>query len=176
MKIKKFNEFFDNDTLKGQHEIDWLKKDISHSFTNKIDFDFKKEDINNFINKITGNSHPFLMAFDEANASESGEMKFKDFKVYIKYNKDEDIWNFMSESDKYLMILGVKINSMNSYDIYVYVDDNEKKDILRTYEEEKATYDDVVNIIDDVYIKLAKEFGFEELLGYDNDRYIVRNN
>jgi hypothetical protein len=176
MKIKKFNEFFDNEVLKGQHEIDWLRKDISHSFTNKIDYDFKTEDINNLINKITADAHPFLMAFDEANQTESGEMKFKDFKIYLKYDREEKYWNFMAESDKYLIILGIKINSMSSYDAYVYVDDIKSKDIVKTFEEEGATYNDLVDIISDVYVKEAKEYGFGELFGHDKGRYISRNN
>lgn len=49
MKLKKFNEFFDSEELRDlpEHELMKLTGDTSYSFGNKIDYDFKTENIGN---------------------------------------------------------------------------------------------------------------------------------
>ena len=178
MKLKKFNELFDTEELRDSPENELMKLtgDTSHSFGKKIDYDFKTENIGNFITKISDVHYPFMRAFSDASVSDSGEIKFNNFKVYTKYDEDEDYYNFISESKTHLLILGIKINSMNNYDAYVYVDDISNKEEIETFEEQGVTYMDVIDIINQIYLPKVKELGLQELIKYNYEDFISKNN
>jgi len=178
MKLRKFNEFFDSEELRDlpEHELMKLTGDTSYSFGNKIDYDFKTENIGNFITKMSDVHFPFMRAFSDASVSDSGEISFDNFKVYTKYDEDEEYYNFITESKTHLLILGVKINDMNNYDVYVYVDDVKNKEEIETFEEQGVTYMDIVDIITDIYLPKAKELGLEKIVSYNFDDFISKNN
>jgi hypothetical protein len=178
MKLKKFNELFDTKELRDQpeHELIKLTGDTSHSFGDKIDYDFKTENIGNFITKISDVHYPFMMAFSDATNKEGGEIKFGNFKLYTKYDEDEDYYNFIVESKTHLVVLGIKINSMNNSDAYVYVDDISDKEEIETFEELGVTYMDVISIINEVYLPQIKELGLQELIKYNFEDFISKNN
>jgi len=178
MKIKKFNELFDTEELRDSPENELIKLtgDSSYSFGKKIDYDFKTENIGNFITKISDVHYPFMRAFSDATISDTGDIKFGNFKVYTKYDEDGKYYNLISESKTHLLILGIKINAMNNYDIYVYVDDISNKEELETFEEQGVTYMDVISIIDEIYLPKAKELGLQELINYNFGDFIAKNN
>ena len=178
MKLKKFNEFFDSEELrdKPEHELMKMTGDMSYNFGKKIDYDFKTENIGNFITKISDTHFAFMRAFSDATMEEGGEIKFNNFKVYTKYDEDEDYYNFIVESKTHLVVLGIKINSMNNYDAYVYVDDISNKEEIETFEELGVTYMDVISIINEVYLPQIKELGLQELINYNFQDFISKNN
>lgn len=178
MKLKKFNEFFDSEELRDlpEHELIKLTGDTSHSFGKKIDYDFKTENIGNFITKISDIHFPFMRAFSDATMSDTGDIKFNNFKVYTKYDEDEDYYNFMVESKTHLLILGIKINDMNDYDIYIYVDDINNKEELEAFEELGVTYMDIISIITEIYLPQIKELGLQELVTYNFGDFIAKSN
>lgn len=178
MKLKKFNEFFDSEELRDNPENELMKLtgDMSYSFGKKIDYDFKTENIGNFITKISDTHFAFMRAFSDATMEEGGEIKFNNFSVFTRYDEEEGYYNFTAKSDDYFLVLGLKINSMNDYDVYVYVDDIKDEESLETFEEEGVTYMDVVHIITDIYLPQAKKVGFEELLKYNIEDIITKSN
>ena len=178
MKLKKFNEFFDSEELRDEpeHELMKMTGDISYNFGKKIDYDFKTENIGNFITKISDTHFAFMRAFSDASNKEGGEIKFSNFVVFSSYDEEEGYYNFTAKSDDYFLVLGLKINSMNDYDVYVYVDDIRDEESLETFEEEGVTYMDIVHIITDIYLPQAKKLGFEELLKYNIEDIITKSN
>lgn len=178
MKLKKFNEFFDSEELRDDPENELMKLtgDMSYNFGKKIDYDFKTENIANFITKMSDIHFPFMRAFSDATISDSGEISFGNFKLYTKYDEDEKYYNFIVESKTHLLILGVKINDMNDYDVYVYIDDVRNKEEIETFEENGVTYMDIVDIITDIYLPKAKELGLEKIVSYNFEDFISKNN
>ena len=130
MKLKKFNEFFDSEELRDNPENELMKLtgDMSYNFGKKIDYDFKTENIANFITKISDVHYPFMRAFSDATMEDGGEIKFNNFSVFTRYDEEEGYYNFTAKSDDYFLVLGLKINSMNDYDVYVYIDDVRNKE------------------------------------------------
>lgn len=174
MRIKKFFEMFDTEDIKSRHEIDWLSGNLS-SIGKKIDHNFKDETIGKFVTKISQHNYPFFMQFDKADIE--GQLDFGDFKIYTNYDESDKHWGFIAASDKYMVVFGIKINSVNNYDIYIYFDDAESPD-----DEQKSpgsefkgiTYDEVVGLIKELYIPFLIDAGFEELLDVE-DKININN-
>lgn len=173
MRIKRFFEIFDTEDIKSRHEIDWLSGKLSNIGKN-VDHNFKDETIGRFITKISQYNYPFFMQFDKADRE--GQLDFGDFKIYTNYDEEDKHWAFVAASDKYMVVLGIKINSVNNYDIYIYFDDVESPD-----DEEKSpgseyqgiTYAELITLIKEMYIPFLIDAGFEDLL--DVDDKIINN-
>ena len=176
MRIKKFLEMFDTEDLKSRHEIAYLSGNL-RNVGSKIEYDFKNERIGEFIQKISTYHYPFFIAFDEANASEEGEVDFEDFKVYTNYNEEEGYWNFITAGERYLVTFGIKINKINDYDLYIYFDDSQNPNSI---DEEGSgadfdglTYDELIGEVKEIYIPFLEKGGFGKLVKYSSD---LKNN
>jgi hypothetical protein len=176
MKLKKFNEFFDTEELKSRHEIDYLSGNIKKLIGKKVEWNFKDENISNLISKMADLHLPFLRAFVEADGMENSKMSFDTFDIMVRYDDESKFYNFLVMSGATMLVLGLRIKSMNNYDIYVYLDSENDVDSLKVFEENNVTYDDVVSIIKDLYIPELVDCGFDKLLDYDYERYYTSKN
>lgn len=171
--IKKFNEFFDTEDLRDQHEIEYLTGKI-RDYAKTIDYNFKDTTIENFISKITF-TFPFMVAFTEASTGKTGEKKFSNFKVSIKYIEDDDFYNFLVTDDTRMISLGVRLLQDNKYDVFIVVDDLREED-SKVFEESGVSYEDLCSIIANLFIPSVMEFDFDALISYKFDELITRSN
>ncbi len=180
MKIKRFFELFDTDDIKSQHEIDYISgsfRNLDHWTNKKVDRDFKSEDIGRFMRKITDWHFPFFKAFEDAVQEDSGELQLDGFKAYISRG-DDDFWSLVIHSEKYAVIFGIKVNEVNNYDIYIYLDDADAlKDEKKSpgFEFDGVDYNTVVEKIKVIYISFIKEAGFEKLFSYNSEAANLNN-
>ena len=170
MKIRKFNELFDNEDLKASHEIDYLKgkfKKIS------IDSNFKSESMMKFIAKLSNIHYPMFSAFDDANKEEDGIIELGNAEILCDYDELEDIWTLVARSESHSVLFGIKVHKVNSYDLflYFYTNGTESEDEISNpvFEYFNITYTRIIEIIRAVYIPLLKEAGFTELINYKSD-------
>jgi hypothetical protein len=172
MKYIKLFELFDTEDLKYQNEIDFL----SGKFNNigkKIDIDFKGETIGKLIKKIGGYHFPFFEAFIA-----NPYPKFNGFEIYSDYNKEEGYWSLVTKSDNYDVVFGIRPNSVNSYDLFIYFNDNEAPDdeeLSPGVEYDGLTFDELIPIIKNIYIPFLIESGFESIIDYNADNLSINN-
>jgi hypothetical protein len=176
MKIKRFFELFDTDDMKSQHEIDYLSGNF-RNLGQKVERDFKNEDIGAFIRKIADWHFPFFKAFEDAVQEDSAQLDLEGFSVYISRG-DDDFWSFVAHSKKHAVILGVKVNEVNKYDIYIYLDNAEAMDDENQspgFELNGLDYNTVVEKIKGIYVPFIKEAGFEKLFKYNSEAANLNN-
>lgn len=175
MKLKKFNEFFDTEELKAKHEIDYLTGNIKNLIGKKVEWNFKDENISNLVCKMADLHLPFMRAFVEADGMEDSKMSFSNFDIMVRYDDESKFYNFLVKSENSILVLGIRIESMNRYDVYVYMDSENEED-LKVFEEKNVTYNEVVDIIKDLYMPELVDLGFTELLDYDIEKYYSSKN
>lgn len=179
-RIKKFFEMFDDDSLKAKHEIDWISGKLDN-LGKKVDRNFnRKENIKNLISKLSGRNFPFFAAFDAAVKSPTGDLEFnKDvpFKINTRYDEETKFCSFVAEDEEDLVVLNIKINKTNDYDVSVMKSKQEEdSDDYDGYEYQNVNYDGLVDIIVDVYLKYIADCEFTELTHYDYGKYKEINN
>jgi hypothetical protein len=174
MKLKKFNELFDDENLKGQNEIDYLTGNIYKNIKNNIDR-FDNDNIAKFVSRLSEITLPFFKAFVDAGKFENGNMKLQDNSVvYATQNND---WYFLvvEKKDNFLSF-EVKINSLNDYDIRITSISVTNEDFSGTCECFNLTFDDIRYLIVDVYLPCLENLGFNSLLNYNINNFIIKNN
>lgn len=174
MKIKKFNELFDSEEIKDlvfstdpSAEIDYLSKNYS-KYT-KVDYTPDKKTIENLLLKIVNYRYPFMSVFLQADREPNGIIETEDFNIMIRYDEEHNYHAFILADENYMIILSIRVNDTN-YDAMLAIYDVETQEV-ENFEENNITFEDVVNIIENEYISTIKEYGFEEVLGYN---YIIK--
>lgn len=163
-RVKKFNEFFDTKEL----------KDIHGESPIVINKNFLKENIHKFITKISKINFPFMAAFDEAHKKE-GKLDLNGLTVSIDFDKIMDRWNFIIEDEKYKLTLGIVINSISNYNVFIDLDDQQTENI-RKVSRFNLNYEELINILNKFYITTIEKYGFENLLKYNRQEYISKYN
>lgn len=167
MRIKKFNELFDTDELKSQHEIDFLQgKDILQDIN--IPIDFKNEPMSYLMHKLAKFNFPFLGIFFE---NPEG-YKFKDCEISIS-DMEDGFWIFVIKSGKKIVSIGLKINKTSDYNIFIYTE-NGTKESENGVEFNNLNYREIVNIIKNEYIPILAN-NFDDILTYGGDTSEVNN-
>lgn len=177
MKIRRFLELFDTEEMKAKHEIDHLRGNLM-GIGKEIDYNFKDESIGKFIQKISSYHYHFLLAFEQSVKEESGELEIDGFKVYVSHDEGTDYWALVTSSERYTVGFGIKINRVNNYDIFIYMDDEsnlEDDDKNPGVEYDELTYAEILPIIKEIYIPFITEAGFGKLLEYKEDYKTINN-
>lgn len=172
-KVRKFFEFFDDEELRDRHEIEYLTGKI-RDLANTTDVNFKSEDINKFISKISY-TFPFMLAFSEASASPTGKKRFSDFNVGVRYDEESGYWNFITTDEVVFLILSVKILGGAKYDVGFYLDDTTIEDI-KYYEAENVDYLELCAMVSQLYVQSAMDLGYDELIEYNFEEIVLRSN
>lgn len=169
--IKKFNELFDSEEMKDQvfsenpsAEIDYLRGDVAKYA--KVDYDFRTPDIDSLLAKLINFCHPFLKVFIDANETEEGRIEFHDFDVLIRYDQEEEYHAFILASERYMVVLSIKVNE-EDYNTYILVDDQQNPDSILSFEENNITFNQLSDIIKEEFIPAIKKYGFEDILNYN---------
>jgi hypothetical protein len=167
IKIKKFNELFDDEELKASHEIDY----ISGRFKKfNLDDNFKDESMMKFIAKLSNVHYPMFMAFDDANKQPNGILNLGKAEIFCDYDEVDKEWILVAKSDLHSVVFGIVIHSVNNYDIFLYLDTEgtEPDDEISNpgFEYYNIDYKRVLELIEGVYIPFLKEAGFNELIDY----------
>lgn len=172
MRIKRFFELFDDEELKSRNEIEYLSgnfKDLGKT----IQVGKYEEEISKLMTKITSLHYPFLQAFiDEIQSDSDENMSFGTFEIGTVYNEEEKYWTLVARSSDIAVALGLRVNGLNNYDMFLYYDDlNEPDNDEKNYgfEKDNIDYNELARVIKDYYIPFIKEAGFEALLNYNND-------
>lgn len=174
-RIKKFLEMFDNEDLKSKHEIDWLSGNLN-DIGKKIDVNFKDENMKKFISRLSGRNYPFFAAFDQAVRNKNGELEFSGFKVSAHYDEADKFFSFVAEDDEDMVVMSVRINAVNDYDIALINSNKHDKDDIETEEYNNINYGEVLSVIRNTYLKYLDNCGFGELTHYNHERYGEVNN
>lgn len=163
-RIKKFFELFDTQELRDRADATDIKgNDVINNLGNF------RENISKFITKISRMNFPFIEAFTK------GGKKIDDFVTYARYDDTMERWNLVAESKKYKLILGVAINSVSNYDVFIDLKDKEEKE-TKSISRFHITYMDLVNLIEKNYSSIAKQHGFGKLIEYNRSNYISKYN
>ncbi len=176
MRIKRFFELFDTTDIKAENEIDYLSGNFK-DLGKKIDYDFQKETIGNFLTKISDYHFPFFRAFIKASKESDGDIEIDNFFVYTSTDEDE-FYIFCVESENYRVTFGIKINKTNDYDVYIYLDDFSFLDDTSKnpgVDLNGITYTELVNYIKRFYIPFIKKGGFDKFLDYNIEALSVNN-
>lgn len=172
--LKKFFELFDTEDLKAENEIDYLSGNFDKMSINN---NFKDESIIRFVGKLALIKYKFFGAFNESGLNNK-PVKFKNFEAYITSGED-NYWVMFTQSEKFTVGFGVRIDKVNQYDIFVHLDDELNPDVESKnhfIEKQGISFNEVKKMIDNVYIPFIKEAGHEELLSYDNGEYVNLDN
>lgn len=169
--IKKFNELFDTEDLKNRHEIPFLTGELQKSLK-KIDNDFKDDTIENLTSKLQY-KFPFFSAYIEAADSETGEKNFGNFKVFMKHNDKSDYYYYIASNDNEFVMIGVKIISNNLYDVVAAHEDGSYE---RHLDEEGLSFDELCELIRQVFIESLMGAGFNDLIAYNYTSVLTRIN
>ena len=177
-KLKKFNELFDTDDLKSRSEIDYLSGNLSH-LGKKLDHNFKDEGMIDLLHKISNYHYPFFELFEELYLN-GGSIKFDEFEAYISHGEEtNDHCVLVAKSPEFIVALGLKINSVNNYDAFIYFDDVEfpdDEDKNPGSDFEGLSFTELMAEIKEVYINFIKDAGFDELLEISKDKIKEINN
>lgn len=169
-RIKKFNELFDDEELKAAHEIDYLSGNFKKF---NIDANFKDENMAKFIAKLSTIHYPMFTAFDDANREPNGMLNIGKAEVFCDYDESENTWVLVARSEVHSVVFGIKINSLNNYDLFLYFDtegtDPDDEVSNPGFEYEGIDYKRILELIEGVYIPFLKEAGFTELINYKSD-------
>ena len=172
MKYIKLFELFDTEDLKDQNEIDFISGKF-HDIGKNIDIDFKQESIGKLIQKIGGYHFPFLEAFIA-----TPYPKFEGFEIFANYDEVEKYWVLVVKSDKYAVAFGLRLNSVSSYDVFLYFDDAEAPEdaeLSPGIEYDNLTFNELIPVIKGVYIPFLIEGGFKSMIDYNADNLAVNN-
>lgn len=162
MRIKKFNELFDSDDIKSQHEVEFLQgknilKDIN------IPIDFKNESISYLLHKLAKFDFPFLSIFFD-----NPDGVFRNYETSIM-SMDDGYWMFSIKSDDEITVsIGIKVNKTSDYDVFVYSSDDDGM------EYKDLDYKELCDVIKDVYIPMLINNDFD-ILNYGGDTLEVSN-
>lgn len=170
MRIKRLFELFDDEDLKSRNEIDYLSGNLRNvGRTVDIGGSDDFENMARLVSKITSVHFPFFQAFqDEVESNQ--DLSFGDFFIRTVYEEEDGYWLLTTRSNDLVVALGIRINKLNNYDIYLYtVDYNHPEDTEKNYGFEKNSidYNELVRIIKDYYIPFLKEANFDKLLDYN---------
>jgi hypothetical protein len=177
MKIKRFLELFDTDDIKSRHEIEYLSGNFKNLGRQKVERDFQHEDIGNLIRKMIDWNYPFFKAFEDAVKEDSAEINFNEFSAYISKGDDE-YWSFVIHSKEYTTVIGIKVNKVNNYDIYIYLDKFDAMDdesLSPGFEMDGISYNELIEKINSIFIPFIKEAGFEKILDYNKEGSNLNN-
>jgi hypothetical protein len=172
MEIKSFNEFFDNEDLKGQHEIDYLTGNLLKGIGKNID-KMDNDNISKFISRMATINFPFFEVFLKASSGVYGDNRLvlpDGVQVFI--TSDGEYYNLIAESKdkvKYL-IFSINIKGMNNYDVDITVIDNSNNENEGYGNYENLTFDDVKELIIDVYLPSIDNLEFFELSKFNFDK------
>lgn len=174
MRIKRFNELYDSEEIKDlvfstdpSAEIDYLTKNYS-KYT-KVDYTPDKKTIENLLLKIVNYRYPFMSVFLQADREPNGIIETEDFNIMVRYDDEHKYHAFILADDRHMIILSIRVNK-EDYDAMLAVYDIETEEV-ENFEENNLTFDDIVSIIENEYISTIKEYGFEDVLGYN---YIIK--
>jgi hypothetical protein len=163
MKIKKYNELFDSEDVKSNHEIKFLQgrtDDILRDMSKVINT--SDETIYYLIQKLIKFKFPFLSAFFD---HIKDGIEFKTFEVGI--TKMDDEWIFTTKSnDSNVVSFGITIHQKNNYDVFIAYGDI---DDLDGYEYKSMDIDSLSEVIDEIYIPQLEKYGYTELLEYKSE-------
>ena len=167
MRIKKFNELFDTDDLKAQHENDYLRGQMTNIIRNMTSIDLKNDDISRLLHRII-REEPFFAAFED-------EVTGYGFDSDLYYNEEYDFYllnvsSDISSEDATAVSLGIKINSINNYNVFVYVDEDSED-----YGYDNLTFQQLIQFINTDYKKILIELGLGDLLEYNNSDGTINN-
>lgn len=165
MRIKKVFELFDTDDLKSENEIAYLTgnfKDLINNVTRMV----KKgeEKIGWLVSKIASYHFPFMGAFID---NIKAPINFNNFKIRSCEDETNGYYVFIIQSDESLVALGVRINSMNDYDVYVVSYDGD--DDGEGMEYKNLDYSELLNIVQEVYIPVILGNDFGDILEYQKE-------
>jgi hypothetical protein len=172
MEIKSFNEFFDNEDLKGQHEIDYLTGDLLKGIGKNID-KMDNDNISKFISRMATINFPFFEAFLKAASGDCDDNRLVlPDGVVVFVSKNGEYYQLIANSKdetKYI-IFSIRINSMNNYDVAVDVYDNNNPENDGNCFYESLTFDKVKELIIDVYLPSIETLKFFELPKFNFDK------
>jgi hypothetical protein len=169
--IKKFNELFDTEDLKNRHEIPFLTGELQKSLT-KIDNNFRDDNIENLTSKLQY-KFPFFSAYIEAANSNSGEKKFSNFKALMKNDDKNGYYYYVASNDYEFVTIGVKIISNNLYDVVAAHEDG---DYERHMDEKGLSFDELCEVVRQVFIESLMGAGFTDLISYNYQNVLSRIN
>jgi hypothetical protein len=172
--LKKFNEMFDTEDIKSRHEIDFLSGRLKNIGKN-VDQNFKDEEAIHFTTKLSMYNFPFFKAFIT-----SGEEEGLGFDGFSVHTSDDIHYNavYLVTSDKYTVAMCLKINKVDNYNVFIYLDD---RDDLRNTEKNPGvnfdglTYNQLCDKIKEFFIPFIKQAGFGDLLKYNEEENINNN-
>lgn len=175
MRIKKFFELFDTEELKSEHEVDYLTGKLTNLIKTSNYHKIKEETIAKFISKTSSFHFPF---FDQFLKSKGDYLKFDDLKIKLVLTEDQ-YWTFVTESldGSEAVALGVKINKINDYDAFIITDQNsngKEYGDAEGMEYSNLSYDELIDVIKNVYIPALIEFNFGSLI--ESSTQVDRNN
>lgn len=178
-KLKKYNEFFDTEEFKIQHDIEILSNTLNPTnIINKFD---KQEQYMPLLNHLTY-KYPFFG--EVANAT-----------PYTKLTQGQDgtyFFNFKNEQCD--LVIGINKKGKNLYKFSItYIPSNItnlKTNYITVYQElldirydsavsqifDNITLDNIYNKIDRILIPIMKEFRFDYLLNIKQSEYNIRKN
>ena len=65
---------------------------------------------------------------------------------------------------------------MSNYDVFIDLEDISGMTTLKTSARYDVDYNELVRLMNQIYIPLAKKYGFEKLLEYNQSNYIAKYN
>ena len=177
-KLKKFNEFFDTEDIKIEHDIELLSNILNPTNIIKT---FDKQDTIYNIGRMLTYKYPFLR-----------ETSKHDKNSFLTKSED-GFYNFVFSNVNCTFSMGIRRNDTRSYDLIItYIPaqvTNFRKNHIVLYAKsldiyydkaisqifQNITLDDVYDKMDDILIPIMIEFGFEHLLDQKSDYDIEQN-
>ena len=175
MRIKRFIEYsslkekklFDDEELKSRNEIDYLSGKLSN-IGKRVDIG-ESENMAKLVTKISTVHYPFFQAFLDEVESEK-DLSFGDFFIRTVPDEKDGYWILTTRSNDSVVALGIRINKLNNYDMYIYMGDYnnpEDKDKNYGFEKNGIDYNELIRLIKEYYIPFLQEANFDELLDYN---------
>lgn len=176
--IKRFNELFDDETLKSEHEIDYLTGDLQKNILKgEYGSFFDKEggkQINALLERLMHKGcYQLLVFFIEPKF----EIQTKHWTLQedeiLKKSKSTDLFHLLGLKNKeFELILGIKLRPNDKYDVLLTAkgkrDNSEmKRDI---------SFDELYSYVKYTWTEYLYFFGERKLIEYGKQAFITQNN
>lgn len=175
--IKRFNELFDDETLKSEHEIDYLTGDLQKNIMKgKYGSFFDKGDkkIDALLERLMHKGcYQLLVFFIEPKFDIQTKYWTLEEKEILKSSKSSDIFHLVGlKNTDFELVMGIKILNNGKYDVLLTSkgkrDNSEmKRDI---------SFDELYNYVKYTWTEYLYFFEERKLIEYGKQAFIMQNN
>ena len=158
--LKSIKELFDSEELKSKNEIEYLTGDILNNYKS---IDIKNDSISRLLYKIFRYNVPFIEAFVDK-VEKGNELETIDINIVIPSGDLSDYFVLRSSQDEKSVALGIKINGVGNYDVFLLWET--KDDDTEAIEYKGLDYTELIDVIKSEYTEKLQKLGFSELLNY----------